>query len=142
VVPLRTGKVAPGALEALFDPGAAAKLVGPDRALLVDEGFPPSDGLITATSPPIEFFALADGDRKPLVVSVRLDLDITARVQTSTVHIERAGQLVLEPGTGGWKITGWMLTVDRNGPGLAVTPTTAGTTSSSGPRATTTTRKP
>jgi hypothetical protein len=142
VKPLRTGKVDDTALAAIFDPASVAKLTGPDRTTLVDEGLPKSAGNIKATSPPVNLIALAGTDGKVILANATFDLQIVTKVPKGVVRIQRTGSMLFTLVQGAWKITGWHLSVDRNAPGLPVTPTSApAPTTTSKPSTTTTTKK-
>ena len=65
VDPLRAAKPA-GDLSALFDAGALARVTGPDRAVMLDEGLPKVTGDLNVTAQPVAVVGLADqggGDR-------------------------------------------------------------------------------
>ena len=130
VKPLRTAKVDPTALAAVFEPVAATKLTGPDRAVLVDEGLPKATGAVKVKSlAPVNLTALAGGDGKLVVVSVDVDLQSSSATAKGLVHIARKGSLVLgQDQAGAWKIIGWTLNVDRSGPGVPVDPAATTTT--------------
>ena len=128
VKPLRAGKADDAALTALFDQAAAARLAGPDRAILTDEGLPKAVGKIRITTPPVALTGLAAADGKILLATASLDLQISARARKGVVDIHRAGTLVFALDlTGAWKVAGWTLTVERVGPGVTTTTTVAPT---------------
>ena len=124
VTPLRKGKADDQKMAALFDLAANNRLAG-DRVALLDEGFPKAVGKIKITAPPVNFLALASGPAI-LLVTAAIDLKIRARLATGTATIHRVGTLVFaKQQSGDWLITGWTLHVDRAGPGVEVTTTTA-----------------
>jgi len=136
VAPLRTGKADSAALAKVFDEAAIARLVGTERAILLDEGLPKAVGKVTVTTPPVPLTALADRDGKVVLVTVGVQLAVNARAKKGVIQINRTGSFVLAPDpTGAWKITGWTLTTDRGGPGVTPASTPASDT-------TTTTVKP
>jgi hypothetical protein len=142
VKPLRTGKADAAALSSVFEPTAAAKLTGPDRATLVDEGLPKSRGNIEATAS-VNLVGLAGTDGKVILANATFDLQIVTMVPKGPVRIQRTGSMLFAPVNGTWMITGWRLSVDRNAPGLPVTPTSATVVppATSRSSATTTTKK-
>jgi hypothetical protein len=117
VTPLRTG--VPGAdLAALFGPDAAAKLNGPDRAVLTDEGVPKATGSITSSTADCALTALADTSGHIVLVSARLILSLQDSAGGGTLHVVRTGDLLFAPDGGPWKIAGYDVQVLRTGPGV------------------------
>ncbi|CAB4991294.1 unannotated protein [freshwater metagenome] len=133
VTPLRKGKPASAALANIFDAPALARLSGPDRTVVLDEGLPRAVGKIDVSSPPIPLTGLADASGNTILVSADVKLTAKARTEKGVIGVTRVGTFVLAPDTSGiWKITGWTLTTDRRGPGTSVAPTTTGAKESSG----------
>ncbi|CAB5034460.1 unannotated protein [freshwater metagenome] len=133
VTPLRKGKPASAALANMFDAPALARLSGPDRTVVLDEGLPRAVGKIDVSSPPIPLTGLADASGNTILVSADVKLTAKARTEKGVIGVTRVGTFVLAPDTSGiWKITGWTLTTDRRGPGTSVAPTTTGAKESSG----------
>jgi hypothetical protein len=135
VRPLRTGKADPG-LANIVDAGVTAQLAGADRAVLVDEGLPAAVGRLTVTSPAVPLTALVGADGQPLIVVATVKLDVRATTKRGPVHIARAGDLEFAPGANGtWQLTGYDLTVNRDGGGVPDGATSAsGTTTTKGRR--------
>ena len=128
VTPLRKGKADEQKLDSLFDLAALNRLKT-DRAVLLDEGLPKAVGEVKITSPPVNMLGLSSG-LAFVAVSTSVDLDIRARTASGTVTIHRKGTFVFEKSQSGeWVITAWTIHVDRAGPGVAVTTTTAPATS-------------
>jgi hypothetical protein len=125
VKPLQTGTADPAALATALAPTVTARLTGSDRAVLLDEGLPKAVSRIVLDAAPVKLTGLADGDGKIVVVTANLDATTTTKTAKGKVSIKRAGDLVLTPADGTWKISGYTLTVDRLGKGLgaAGTPT-------------------
>jgi len=133
VTPLRKGKPASDALANVFDAPALARLSGPDRTVVLDEGLPRAVGKIDVSSPPIPLTGLADASGNTILVSADVKLTAKARSEKGVIGVTRVGTFVLAPDASGiWKITGWTLTTDRRGPGTSVAPTTTDTKESSG----------
>ncbi|MFA5882604.1 MAG: hypothetical protein WDA60_02010 [Acidimicrobiia bacterium] len=126
VKPLQTGSADPTALSAALAPSVAARLTGPDRTVLLDEGLPKSVSKIVVNAAPVKLTGLADGDGKVVVVTANLDATTTTKTAKGKMSIKRNGELVLTPADGTWKISGYTLFVDRLGKGLG--PTTTATT--------------
>jgi hypothetical protein len=117
VAPLKSGAVAPD-LAGIFTPDAGAKLNGPDRPTLTDEGVPKLTGSITPTTADCALTALADGGGQIVLVAARLDLDLHAAVAGGDLHLVRKGDLLFSNEAGGWRVAGFDLSVIRNGPGV------------------------
>jgi len=119
IAPLRKGKANDASLAAAFDPGAIARLVGPERATVLDENLPKVEGKITVKTPPVPISALADSDGKIVLVSTDVQFSVKARSAKGAVEINHTGSFVFAPdANGAWKITGWTLSTDRGGPGV------------------------
>ena len=119
--PLHSGRPA-GDLGPVFTGPARARVDGPDRAALVDEGLPPA-GSVKAERATVGLAALAGGDGAMTVVTAAVDL----RLETGgdePVTIARTGHLVLVPDGDGWKIDGYDVRTTRDG-GDGATTTTA-----------------
>ena len=124
VASLRTSKADDAGLAPAFDAGAAAKLTGPDRAVLLDEGLPKAVGNLKVTTPPVPLTALSAADGNVQLVAADIKLEITAHAASGLVKISRSGTLVFALQlSGDWRITGWTLHIDRSGPGLPSAPT-------------------
>lgn len=125
VRPLQKGVVDDAGLANALAPAVAARLAGPDRAVLVDEGLPKATSKIKVSATPVALTGLADGAGSIVVVTAAVDATTTAKTTKGKLVIKRTGDLVLEPDNGTWKITGYTLNVDRAG--KAVRPTTTTT---------------
>ena len=118
VAPLRTG-VSDPKLTQVFASDAAARLTGPDRAVLTDDGVEKATGSIAASTADVALTALADTGGKLLFVSAALTLDVRAPVAGGTLHVTRFGDLLLAPAGGTWRVAGYDLAVTRDGPGVS-----------------------
>jgi hypothetical protein len=129
VAPLRKGKANDASLAAAFDPAAIARLVGTERATVLDENLPKVEGKITVKTPPVPISALADGDGKIVLVSTDVRFSVKARSARGAVEINHTGSFVFAPdANGAWRITGWTLSTDRGGPGVPPASTPASDT--------------
>lgn len=126
LTPLRSGGPA-GDLKPLFTPLAVDRVVpgGESRAAFIDEGMPPATDL-RKDAAVARLTALAGADGAMSVVTAELDLKLSGLVDGAPLFLERAGELVLVPEGGTWRIDAWNLKVTRR---LAQTTTT--TTASS-----------
>ncbi len=125
VAPLRKGKVDDVGLATALAPAVAARLTGPDRAVLVDEGLPKATSKVEVAATPVALTGLADGTGSIVVVTATVDATATAKTTKGKLLIKRTGDLVLEPDNGTWKITGYTLNVDRVGKAVRPTTTTS-----------------
>ncbi|HEX2046211.1 MAG TPA: hypothetical protein VHF27_00500 [Acidimicrobiales bacterium] len=119
--PLRTGGPA-GDLTPLFTPLSVAEVMtaGADRAAFIDEGLAPATDL-RKNAAVARLTALAGADGAMSVITAVLDLRLSGRVDGAPMFVERAGELVLVPDGGTWRIDAWDLRVIRR---LAQTTTT------------------
>lgn len=123
---LREGTASDTELAAAFDDGAMARLAGPDRTIVLDEGLPEARGKLAVTVQPVTLTGLADANGATVIVTAALDLSVSTRTMTGEVAIARTGDLVLAPGADGvWRVTAYALHVERSGKGLTP-PTTRG----------------
>lgn len=116
VTPLATGKKS-GDLSAAFDKETLARVNGPDRATLLDEGMPKADRVIAKTAA-VALTALADQGGATVLVSAGLVLDLDATINGKPVHIKRLGDFVLASDGDSWKISAYDVGVQRDGAGL------------------------
>ena len=122
VGPLRSGRPA-GDLGTVFTGPALARINGPDRAALVDEGLPPADDL-RADAASARLAALAEASGVVTVVAAGVEI----RLRTGgpdDVTIVRTGDLVLVADGDGWKIDGYEIRTTRDSAGGEATTTTA-----------------
>lgn len=102
-----TGQPGPGLSHLLLD-GAAAQATSGDRAVVFDEGVPPS-GTIRASEATVALRALAGPDGALQLVVADFVWDVTAAVQ-----VRRTGVLELVPTAAGWQIATYDVTVARS----------------------------
>lgn len=123
VGPLRSGERA-GDLGSLFTAPAAARVDGPDRAAMIDEGMSKASG-VQGLASTARLGALAGPDGDIAVVTATIDL----RLQTTgddPLTIARTGDLVLVADGGAWKIDGYDLSTTRDSGTGPVTTTARG----------------
>ena len=121
LTPLRTGGPA-GDLAPLFTPLSVAQVttVGNNRAAFIDEGLAPATDL-RKDAAVARLTALAGADGAMSVITADLDLRLSGLIDGAPLFVERAGELVLVPEGGTWRIDAWDLKVTRR---LAQTTTT------------------
>jgi hypothetical protein len=130
VNPLRSAQPA-GDLSSLFGAGALARVTGPDRAVMVDEGLPKVTGDLNVTAQPIAVVGLGDQGGAIVLATATIDLDIQGVTTTKgdLLHIVRKGDLVLTPDpSGAWKVTAFNIAVVRSGGGIDAPATTGAPT--------------
>lgn len=128
VTPLQKGTANPTALAASLGAATTARLAGPDRAVLLDEGLPRATSKIVVTTAPVALTGLADQQGNIVVVAAKLDATTNTKTAKGKLTITRAGEIVLAPAADTWKIDGYTLTVDRTGKGLGAAGSTTTTT--------------
>ncbi len=113
LTPLRTGGPA-GDLTPLFTPLSVAQVmtVGQNRAAFIDEGLAPATNL-RKDAAVARLTALAGADGAMSVVTADLELKLSGLVDGAPLFVERAGELVLVPDGGTWRIDAWNLKVIR-----------------------------
>jgi hypothetical protein len=123
VTPLQKGAVDDAGLATALAPAVTARLAGPDRAVLVDEGLPKATSRVKVAATPVALTGLADGAGSVVVVTANVDATTTTKTAKGRLVIKRTGDLVLEPDNGTWKITGYTLNVVRAGRAAIPKPT-------------------
>lgn len=119
VEPLRDDRP-PAGVEAAFTPVAAARLAGPDRAALVEEGaFARGD--LRQERANVRFTAMRGPSGEIVVVTAQLDVALVVETSVGDVAVVRAGEMVLVPDAGGWRIDAFDVVArhDSLGPGQA-----------------------
>jgi hypothetical protein len=122
--PVAEGEV-PEEVVQYFDAGTTARLGGPDRAVLFDEGLPELDGSFTPTAQPVILTALSDGTGTFVLVTAAVNYLATAETDAGDVNITRQMELTMIPEGAVWKITGYDVILVREGSGIQPTTTTA-----------------
>ena len=128
--PLRTGKPAVD-VSSLFDAATIPQLNGLARPALFEEGLPAATGDINATTSSLVVNALSDGSGGFVLATVGSDVEVTAGTDDGDLRIHRITELTLVPEGVAWKIAGFDVIVDRQGPGVKQPTATA---SSTGPQ--------
>lgn len=123
LTPLRSGGPA-GPLAPYFtaEAGRLVSAPGTDRAAFVDEGLPPATA-IRQDHAVATLAGLAGPDGVVVVVTARLDLQVTVEVEGAPVTIARTGELVLVPEGGRWKIDAFDISVKRDSAEVRTTTT-------------------
>lgn len=113
LTPLRSGGPA-GDLTPLFTPKAAERVTpgGTDRFAFIDENLPPVSD-VRAEAAVAGLTALAGPDGTMSVVTAGIDLRLVGHVDGALVRVTRAGELVLMPEGGTWRIDAYDIAVTR-----------------------------
>jgi len=122
--PVAEGEV-PEELTQYFDAGTAARLNGPDRAVLFDEELPELSGSFTPTAEPVILTAFSDGTGAFVLATAAVNYAATAETEDGDVKVSRRMELTLLPEGGLWKITGYDVILVREDSGTQSTTTTA-----------------
>jgi hypothetical protein len=122
LTPMRDGAPGPG-LDHIATDVARARLLGPDRAALLDEGLPPSEAVV-ADRAEARLTGLAGHDGAPAIVVATVEIDAHGDGDGRPT-VQRRGELVLVPAGAGWLIDGYTMSVTRTAGDL----TTAGAAS-------------
>lgn len=114
VTPLRSGKP-PAGLEGAFTARALARLAAPgaDRAALLEEGAPLS-GEVTQDRAGARLTALTAPGGEVAVVTAQIDVAHTVRAGGQAVAVVRAGEVVLVPDGGAWRIDAYDVRTSRD----------------------------
>ena len=112
LAPLRSGQPA-GDLSGLFTGAAAARVAGPDRGALVDEGLPPvSDVDVEKATASVLVLAGRGGEAG--FATARIALLVRGLVGVAPLTVERTGELTLSPDGDTWKISGYEVRASKD----------------------------
>ena len=115
VAPLRTAMPAPD-LSPVFTGNVLARLAPgtPDRASLIDEGFPAASTAITADAATGLITSVAGPDEATGVIGIHLDLQIHAVGPTADFDVVRGADFILVPDGNDWKIDAFLVHAGRD----------------------------
>jgi hypothetical protein len=125
--PLTSGKPA-GDVSALFDAAAGAQINSLARLALFEEGLPAATGGLDAKASSVTINGLSDGTGTFVLATVGSDVNIVAKTDDGELQIHRITELTLVPEGATWKIAGYDVIVDRQGPGVKKPTVTASST--------------
>jgi hypothetical protein len=125
IAPVKTGKPPEGVSD-LFDPGTQAAIQGPDKDVLFENGQPELTGDFKPSADPVLITALSDGNGNFVLATAAFAYRADAGVEGGTLNTGRTIALTLTPDNG-WKITGYDLTVTRQGAQVEGSSTAAAT---------------
>ncbi len=102
----------------VFGAPALARLAGPDRGVVLDEGLPRPTRTPRLAAQPVSLSILVDRDGRPVLASASLSLRVDAVAAAGPYTVRRDGELTLAPAGAGWQVAGYDLLVARDGAGL------------------------
>jgi len=114
VVPVKTGKPATD-VSALFDAGTQVAIQGPDKDVLFESGKPALTGDFKPAAEPVIITALSDGNGQFVLATAALAYRADVGVEGGTLTTARTIALTFAPENGAWKITGYDVSLSRQG---------------------------
>jgi hypothetical protein len=114
VIPVKTGQPSQGVAE-LFDAGTQAAIQGPDKDVLFENGEPKLAGDFKPFASPVIITALSDGNGQFVLATAAFDYSAEVVVKTGVLATTRNIALTFSSEGGPWRITGYDLSVTRQG---------------------------
>jgi len=114
IAPVKTGKP-PTDVSGLFDGGTQAAIQGPDKDVLFETGTPRPTGAFKPSADPVLITALSDGNGQFVLATATFKYRTAVGVEGGTMNTERTIALTFAPENGPWKITGYDVSVTRQG---------------------------
>jgi len=114
VAPVKTGKP-PTDVSGLFDAGTQAAIQGPDKDVLFENGQPKLTGDFKPAAEPVVITALSDGNGQFVLATAAFTYRADEGVEGGTLNTARTIALTFTPDNGAWKITGYDVTLTRQG---------------------------
>jgi hypothetical protein len=126
IAPVKTGKP-PADVSGLFDGGTQAALQGPDKDVLFETGAPKRTGDFKPSADPVIITALSDGNGQFVLATATFNYRADVGVEGGTMNTARTITLTFAPDNGTWKITGYDVSVTRQGAQVEGSTTAAAT---------------
>jgi hypothetical protein len=114
IAPVKTGKP-PTDVSGLFDAGTQAAIQGPDKDVLFENGQPKLTGDFKPTAEPVVITALSDGNGQFVLATAAFTYHADEGVEGGTLNTARTIALTFTPDNGAWKITGYDVSLTRQG---------------------------
>jgi hypothetical protein len=114
IAPVKTGKPPTGDVASLFDAGTQAAIQGPDKGVLFENGQPKLTGDFKPAAEPVVITALSDGNGQFVLATAAFTYRADEGVEGGTLNASRTIALTFTPDNG-WKITGYDVTLTRQG---------------------------
>jgi hypothetical protein len=115
ITPVKTGKV-PADVSGLFDAGTQAAIQGPDKDVLFENGQPKLTGDFKPVAEPVIITALSDDNGQFVLATAAFTYRADEGVKGGTLNTARTIALTFTPENGQWKITGYDVSLTRQGP--------------------------
>ena len=114
IAPVKTGNP-PTDMSGLFDGGSQVAIQGPDKDVLFENGTPKRTGDFKPTADPVIITALSDGNGQFVLATAAINYRADVEVEGGTMTTARTIALTFAPDNGPWKITGYDVSVTRQG---------------------------
>jgi hypothetical protein len=114
IAPVKSGKT-PTDVSGLFDGGTQVAIQGPDKDVLFETGATRRTGDFKPSADPVIITALSDANGKFVLATASFKYRADVGVQGGTMSTARSIALTFAPGNGSWKITGYDVSVTRQG---------------------------
>jgi len=114
IAPVKTGKP-PADVSDLFDGATQAAIQGPDKEVLFESGAPKRTGDFKPSADPVIITALSDGNGQFVLATATFNYRADVGVAGGTMSTARSISLTFAPDNGPWKITGYDVSVTRQG---------------------------
>ena len=99
----------------LFDAGTQAAIQGPDKDVLFESGKPALTGDFKPAAEPVMITALSDGNGQFVLATAAFTYRADEGVEGGTLTTARTIALTFTPENGAWKITGYDVSLTRQG---------------------------
>jgi len=113
IAPVKTGKP-PTDVSGLFDAGTQTAIQGPDKDVLFENGQPKLTGDFKPAAEPVVITALSDGNGQFVLATAAFTYRADEGVEGGTLNTSRTIALTFTTDNG-WKITGYDVTLTRQG---------------------------
>jgi hypothetical protein len=124
IEPVKTGK-APTDVSGLFDAGTQVAIQGPDKDVLFENGQPKLTGNLKPAADPVIITALSDGNGQFVLATAAFAYRADEGVEGGTLNTARTIALTFASDNGQWKITGYDVSLSRQGAQVEGSTTTA-----------------
>jgi hypothetical protein len=113
IAPVKTGKP-PTDVAGLFDGGTQTAIQGPDKDVLFENGTPKLTGDFKPSADPVIITALSDANGQFVLATATFNYRVDVGVDGGTMNTARTTALTFAADNG-WKITGYDVSVTRQG---------------------------
>jgi hypothetical protein len=124
IEPVKTGKP-PTDVSGLFDAGTQVAIQGPDKDVLFENGQPKLTGNLKPAADPVIITALSDGNGQFVLATAAFAYRADEGVEGGTLNTARTIALTFASDNGQWKITGYDVSLSRQGAQVEGSTTTA-----------------